>query len=342
MIKVKNIYYMLAYAFKSLRKEEYEKIQTEEFENAADLFAAILAKGIGNQIKKGLSRDYTNKVEALHSPKGKINVSLSIKENSIFNKQLNCEFDEYTENILLNRILKTTSILLLRDKEVSTQRKKELKKTLFYLSNVDEINYRNIPWSQVKYHRNNSSYRLLINICYLIIEGMLMTDQEGNQRLAKFIDDQKMHSLFEKFVLGYYQKHYPELNPSAKHIQWNTGSNSIEFLPVMKTDITLSFRNKTLIIDTKYYQNTMSRNFYGNDKYHSHNLYQIFTYVKNMDINNTGRVSGMLLYAKTGEEITPDNEFYLSGNRFGIKTLDLNNEFSDIEKQLEQLVSNFL
>ncbi len=34
-------------------------------------------------------------------------------------------------------------------------------------------------------------------------------------------------------------------------------------------------------------------------------MYQIYAYVKNKDVNHTGKVSGMLLFAKTDEAITP-------------------------------------
>ena len=42
-IFIKNIYYMLSYAFQILKQSNYEKIASEEFENAQDLFAAILS-----------------------------------------------------------------------------------------------------------------------------------------------------------------------------------------------------------------------------------------------------------------------------------------------------------
>jgi hypothetical protein len=41
-------------------------------------------------------------------------------------------------------------------------------------------------------------------------------------------------------------------------------------------------------------------------------------------------VSGVLLYAKTDEEIVPDNDFLLSGSRISVKTLDMNTDFSNI------------
>jgi hypothetical protein len=95
-------------------------------------------------------------------------------------------------------------------------------------------------------------------------------------------------------------------------------------------------REKILIIDTKYYEKTMQMQ-YDKPSMHSKNLYQIFTYVKNQDAKGTGNVSGMLLYAKTDEEITPDCSFVVGGNRISVKTLDLNREFAEIAAQLDQI-----
>ena len=53
-IFIKNIYYMLSYAFTTLNQGGYEDVATEEFENIHNLFAAILAKGISRQLKQGL------------------------------------------------------------------------------------------------------------------------------------------------------------------------------------------------------------------------------------------------------------------------------------------------
>lgn len=52
------------------------------------------------------------------------------------------------------------------------------------------------------------------------------------------------------------------------------------------------------------------------------------------------KVSGMLLYARTEEEIQPDNTYQMSGNRISVKTLDLNIEFERIAEQLNLLSEN--
>ncbi|MGI6096903.1 MAG: 5-methylcytosine restriction system specificity protein McrC, partial [Dethiobacteria bacterium] len=274
---------------------------------------------------------------------GKINVSASIVQNSMLKKKLVCDYDEFTENSYLNKILKTTAMLLIRCPEVSTQHKKALRKTMLYFSNVDVINPRKIQWSSIRYHRNNATYKMLLNICYLVIEGMLMTEQDGSRKLARFVDDQRMHRLYEKFVLEYYRRHYPHFNASSTIIDWDVDGGEIEYLPIMKSDITLRYRGKTLIIDTKYYEKTMQiNNLFNSQTIHSHNLYQIFTYVKNMDFARSGNVSGLLLYAKTDEDIVPNNDYIVGGNRISVKTLDLNSDFSNISKQLNAIVEKML
>lgn len=52
MIPIRNIYYMLSYAFQVLNEQGYRKIATEQFHNVADLCAAILIKGISSQLKR--------------------------------------------------------------------------------------------------------------------------------------------------------------------------------------------------------------------------------------------------------------------------------------------------
>jgi 5-methylcytosine-specific restriction enzyme subunit McrC len=183
---------------------------------------------------------------------------------------------------------------------------------------------------------------MLINICYLVIEGLLITEETGEKKLSRYIDDQRMHSLYERFVLQYYRRHYEHFNVSSSQINWDVDDGIIDFLPVMKSDITIEYHDKTLIIDTKYYSKTMQfHDIYNSRTIHSNNLYQIFTYVKNKDITNSGNVSGVLLYAKTDEEITPNHNYLMNGNRISVKTLNLDDDFNKIELQLDDLLNSY-
>ncbi len=106
----------------------------------------------------------------------------------------------------------------------------------------------------------------------------------------------------------------------------------------MQSDVVLSHDGRILIIDAKYYAHTMQMHF-DKPTIHSHNLYQLFTYVKNEQANESQKqVSGMLLYARTHEAIQPDDVYQMSGNQISVQTLDLNQDFAQIAAQLDKIV----
>lgn len=72
MIRIQNIYYMLSYAFQVLNEDGYKQVATEEFENAAELCAAILIKGVSSQLKRGLGKEYIVQTEELSTLRGKL------------------------------------------------------------------------------------------------------------------------------------------------------------------------------------------------------------------------------------------------------------------------------
>lgn len=339
-ILIKNIYYMLTYAFQSLRQSNFGKVAAEEFENNHDMFAAILGKGVASQLKQGLYREYILQEEELSVLRGKLNIQGTIRNKIQHKQKLSCEYDELSENNLLNQILKTTMQVLVRQKTVKQEHKVVFKKNLVFFDNVDVIEPGQIKWDRIRYQKNNQSYRMLMNVCYLVITGLILSTDKGEVKLATFLDDRAMHSLYEKFILEYYRYHHPEYKANPDTIPWDIDDGMIEFLPAMVTDITLKYGGRTLIIDAKYYAHTMQSQ-YDVQSIHSGNLYQVFTYVKNLDKDNTGNVAGMLLYAKTQEQITPNNKYSMGGNTIWVKTLDLNLPFSQIAEQLEKIAGDY-
>lgn len=342
-IFIKNIYYMLSYAFISLNKSVYEDIKKEEFDNIHNLFASILEKGISKQLKQGLYREYNSYQEDLFLCRGKINIDETFKNYSKRKMMLNCEYDELTIDNIYNQILKSTMALLIKCHDVDEKYKDNLKKEMFSFAYVKNISPSKINWSMIRFHKNNISYRMLISVCQLIIEGMLLTTEKGEYRLNSFIDDQQMSRLYEKFILEYYIKEYPILNAKASQIDWAIDDENKTMLPMMQSDVTLTKGNKILIIDAKYYAH-VTQNQYNVHTIHSNNLYQIFTYVKNKQNEHECEkkiVSGLLLYAMTDEEIQPDVTYRMSGNKIAVKTLNLNCDFKEIAHQLNSIVEEY-
>lgn len=342
MIPIRNIYHMLAYAFQALRWRAFKDVATEDFGNTADLCSAILAKGVGILVKRGVGREYLERSEELASPRGRFEVSETVKTLSMVRKRVVCSYDELSADSRPNRILKATMNALLRA-NIPAERKRDLRRLLVYFTEVRDEDVRRLDWN-VQYNRGNDIYRMLLAVCYLAIKGLLQTDDDGRTHVADVLDEQRMSRLFEKFILEYYRKEWPGVHARAAQIPWAVDDGERDLLPVMQSDITLSYRKKVLIIDAKYYGRTMQIHL-GRRTLHSANLYQIFTYVKNKQAELAEKeceVSGLLLYAKTDEDSLPEQEYRMCGNRIGIRTLDLNCDFPQIAAQLNWIVEGYL
>lgn len=338
-IPIANVYYMLAYAFEFIGDDNLRRAEVEKFENQQDLIAALLESGISRLLKQGLHKEYVPRTESLPALRGKIDIRGTIANAIAQRKTISCEFDELTENNAFNQILKTTARMLIASNDVQGKIRDGLKKEMLYFSDVRLVEPESIRWESLRFGKANHGYRFLVSLCQLVIVGMLMRDADGNDTLAPEISDGQMHRVYELFLLRYFQKEYPRLKPAAPQVAWAVDDGHTTMLPAMKTDITLQGKNRKLIIDAKYYGETLQRQArYDSASIHSGNLYQIFTYTKNMAAAcPDDDVSGMLLYAKTGASLQPDDRFLMEGNAIYVRTLNLSVGFSDIEAQLDAI-----
>lgn len=345
MISVNNIYWMLAYALRNIKEDKIEEMSSETFENIYELFSVMLVQELSKQIKRGLHKEYILKSEELINIRGKMLFAESIKNNSFIKNKIVCEFAEYSLDSKLNRIIKTAGFYLIKSNKINDKEKiRKLKKVLCFLSDVSLIDRKDIQWSLIRYNKNNLSYKILINISYLILDGLLICKQDGNIEFLNYIDDQKLYTLYEKFVLEYYRYHHPELNPGLPQIKWDIDEKEclLDLLPKMQTDIVLTNNDQKLIIDAKYYSNIFQNNpLYDKNTFKSNNLYQIYTYVKNEDKEKTGNICGLLLYAKTDENDIVWNEYNMDGNIIIIANIDLSKTFDLVKNKLESIVDWF-
>lgn len=342
MIPVQNIYYMLCYAFKALRHEAYRSVEGESFDNAADLYAEILIHTVSKQIKQGLRHAYVPVSELDGIPRGKIEIGESLRNMSIQNKKLVCTHDLFTANTVMNQILKTT-LKLLSAANINETRKAAIKKLIRCFADITDIHPSMINW-RFQYDRNNHTYQLLMGICYLVVKGLLQNQGDGKIRVMDFTDEQQLSRLYEKFILEYYRQEYPQFGAMPASIPWKVDNDINELLPSMKTDVVLTCSDRVLIIDAKYYEHT-TQHYYDRRSIHSGNLYQMYAYVKNKAAqlrSSSSVVSGLILYAKTDDEIQPDQTYQMDGNQIAVKTLNLNCTFQEIAAQLDKIAMQLL
>lgn len=202
---------------------------------------------------------------------------------------------------------------------------------------VDAINDKNVLPFRVDYIKTMDSDKDIDDeqVWDINREKAFMAPQRISQ-VTKYILDH-----FDQKTYRGDKEYKDQITANASQIPWQLDNEENTMLPVMQSDIMLQHDNRVLIIDAKYYEHSTQVQF---DKHtlHSSNLYQIFTYVKNKEYELRDRehkVSGMLLYAKTKEEVYPNNVYQMSGNQITVRTLDLNLPFSDIAKQLNTIAA---
>jgi 5-methylcytosine-specific restriction enzyme subunit McrC len=153
-------------------------------------------------------------------------------------------------------------------------------------------------------------------------------------------DERQMNRLFESFLFNFYKKEFPGWTVRKEYIYWQFVTPvelHRESLPRMETDITIENKQGKLIIDAKYYQETL-KSKYEKGKVHSVNLYQLFSYLMNQrsSIPSTYQTRGILIYPTIENEV--DLEYWYDQHQIQIKTVNLNMNWKLIEERLKKIV----
>lgn len=340
-IPIRNIYYMLSYAYQTLNLSEYQQIGTEKFENVKELYAEILLIGIPVLIRGGLSKDYISIEETSNVIKGKIDINSTIKKNALVNKKVAVVYDTFSENILLNQIIKATLIYLSRSNKISRKMRRLFYGLLPYFTEVSDIELDLKLWKNVRYNRQNIRYQFIVDVCRYLYEQLLFDESSTSQMMKEVQDEQRLSSLYEKFIYAFFVRE-TKYHVSHPKIQWSVDDAFTDALPIMQTDLVLQKDKKTLIVDAKFYSENMVARFEGGAaKQKSDNLYQIFAYINNWKKGPDETVAGMLLYAKTTALNQPDHIYHIKGNQIFVVSLDLEQDFKEIKQDLLAYANQF-
>jgi 5-methylcytosine-specific restriction enzyme subunit McrC len=194
----------------------------------------------------------------------------------------------------------------------------------------------------VQLNANNRFYRFLIHLCELVFDCSLVHEQSGEYKFRDFLRaDKPMARLYEKFVFNFFKREQTAFKVSSDRIYWKAESASdasLAYLPSMLTDISLRSELRTIIVDAKYYGNTL-QTYFGRETIHSGNLYQIYAYLKNLEVQggNDAHAEGVLLYPVTAD--THNHRYDIDGHSVRVVTLNLASSWQDIERQLFELVA---
>jgi 5-methylcytosine-specific restriction enzyme subunit McrC len=340
-IPIQNIFYLLCYAWDKLDEGNRLTVDTTDLTDATNLFAKVLINGCSHLFRRGLDRNYIEIEEAIPGIKGKICFSQTIKQNLIRKNSTFCIFDDFHYNIPHNQIIKTTLAKLIRIKGINPDIKDQLINVYRRFQNVEEINIDRKSFSNIRLHRNNHFYYLVLKVCQIINENIFIDENAGKYVFKDFIrDERKMRYLFENFVRNFYKKEQKTYSVFSEYIRWNAlalGNTTLDYLPVMKTDISLESKVKKIIIDTKYYSEALVKN-YDKEKIRTNNWYQLHAYLTNIESRGgfNENCDGILLYPTVTKVL--DENYKIGNHKVSIKTINLNQPWQMIRDDLLAII----
>ena len=333
-IPLRNIYFILSYAWKYYRPSDLKKVDTKDFRNETEFFAELFIIILSKYLKRGLHQDYILQRNSIQTIKGKVDFNNSMKLTSLGLKELECQYDEYSSNNEVNQLIYATMMTLLKA-NINADQKKSIKKKMVYFNGVTNVQVNRDLLSNIKPVRGNNTLNFLLSVSKYIHSNVGFDEQEGKFDLTDFAQN-GMGLVFENFVFNFYRTKLTSYSVrSGEMINWDSFDQN-GLYPTMKTDITIRKNDAVLVIDTKYYQNMFNSHYQSPDrqKFISNNIYQLYTYINNFKSDKP--VEGMLLYPNTS--FTVRNERIVSGKRMLINNVNLNREWKDIEAELISLV----
>lgn len=229
-------------------------IQTQKH-TLLDIFILEFSLLVREQVLMGKPRDYQQQEENLGVIKGKLLIDQQLRQNLNHRERLYCQFDELTEDILLNQVVKFTLRLLL-PQCLSHRSKKAVAELLMQHDDIADLKIDRQALDGLSLNRTNQRYADILAWCRLFIDAQNPDVTAGGHTLLSILFD--MNLLFERWLAA-------SLRPIARKAGFSVREQSPRrYLAYredidkkvfqMKPDISLidSDGNLRLIIDAKW------------------------------------------------------------------------------------------
>ena len=347
-IPIRNLFYLFSYVWDVDWKLEWSAIDVDKSGDALNLLTKILTVSTDRLIRRGLDRGYKDISEEMFGIRGRVDIANTIKRNGFATAKLTCSFEELNYSVLHNQIIKTTLERLSHAKGLDKSLREEVLDLAHRLKAIESIDLTTSVFSKVRFHSNIRSYRLPVSVCRMIFDQLLPSETHGGYEFVE-ITEEKLFRIFEKFTFNFYKKHldqtiYTQIKKERLGWQETAYEGGIEdFLPSMETDVSLSNATSKLVVECKFYESAIQSRTVGDlnikGTFISNHLYQLFAYLKNLEIRDRSVLSGLLVYPENGEKI--DANYNMQGHKVSIKTINLDLPPNEIHEAMLACLAPF-
>ncbi|WP_157886529.1 5-methylcytosine restriction system specificity protein McrC [Planococcus versutus] len=334
-VPIRNLFVLLSYA-DNMPELVNSMNDVDEDLITYDFLCKQFLKEVEIVTRRGLVKDYVAITEPTNRLSGRLMIAESMSYMILKKPIVVCEKDEYTANIWINQMIKSTLKSITSNRYVKQETISRSFKYMELMAEVDAPPLTQSSFAKLVFGRHNAHYKRVLQIALLLHEMLLLSHKTGNWSLfSAELDERALNAIFEKFLFNFYKLEQRDYYVKAEGMQWKLEGNKA-LLPGMRTDVSLTHKNKLekIIIDAKFYKNIFQVH-YGKSSFHSHNMYQLFTYLMHQEIHLNLR--GILIYPFNGRAV---DERYVWNERMSMEVmaLDLNGAWKDIYQKLIKLV----
>ena len=325
-IPVDRVMFLMTYAM-DLKHWRDESIDLAPDDDVLEAVALAFVHRTQRAVRRGLLRGYRREEDALNTVRGQIRFAEQIGRRYGLPLPIEVAYDEYTEDIEQNRLLKTAvhRLSLTRIRSAAVSREIRRLRPVFDMVQLGSYSPGAVP--EIRYTRLDEHYRPAVELARLIIENSSLELFGGNVTGSSFLID--MNRVFEQFL-------YIALGEALGLAgdQWKRGKNidldeggRIAVEPDLSWWIPGSAGSgpRTRFIGDAKYKKLDLPGFRHAD------IYQMLAYCTAADLP-----SGLLIYS-AGEDGSGVYKIKHAGKSIEVATLDLTGAPEDILGEVDRL-----
>lgn len=310
---------MACYATGAFKPQEFRAFDFEEEQALPDTLALALASAARRAFSRGLLHGYRRKEEALQTVRGRIRFAEQIRRRYGAPLPVEMRYEEFTEDILANRLVKAAANRLGSMRLRSLRAIRGLRWVAGVLGNVSAVKFPRSAVPEVTFDRLNQHYRDVVELSRLILRHGAFEARRGAVRASGFLMD--MNVVFQEFVtralrdcLGASER----ILRSEQRVPFDEGPRVY-----LRPDLSWWDGGQcTFVGDAKYKNLAGSRVPVGD-------LYQLLAYATALNLPG-----GLLIYAQDEAE-TGVFDVLNSGKRLEAASLDLSGTLEEVLESVE-------
>jgi 5-methylcytosine-specific restriction enzyme subunit McrC len=336
VIPPRNVLWILAYATDELYPGGRAFVSADDTDAPLDALAAAFVTAVERLVKRGIARGYTRHVRELASVRGTIDLLQTRRRDSLARGRVCCRFDDLTSDTVTNRILRT-ALQLIQTSTLSRTTRQRAQSLERWFMNVGLLARREPLNSPTSAGTSRSQYDVPLALAGCLIAA---TVPSGAGVDARFIEAELASPdsrLFERFVRNFLRRHLTDCNVTRYRRPWSDArpctAAAETLLPTTETDVVLEYIGRKVVIDTKFYRETL-REHRGSRRVREAHLYQLIAYLHNERLQSppNERIEGVLLYPEMETEL--DVAWIIHGFPLRVRTIDLSASWRTIHEAL--------